>query len=109
MKPQELSNVKQDFFMRYEEVKAEIPPRSTRKVDDLGATRIPKPENIRTQYNSLLASTRTIYIQAVGNLNIETSALSGPPSRSSIEGRHHIHITIGCPPTLYRCFTWGTS
>src|SRR4051812_6691593 len=83
--------------MRYEEVEAEIPPRTSREVDDLGATRIPKPEKIRTKYNSLLASTQTIYIRAVGNLNIETSALSGPPSRSSIGGRHHIHITIGCP------------
>src|SRR4051812_24346544 len=100
MKPQELSNVKQDFFTTYEEVEAEIPPRSTRKVDDLGATRIPKSENIRTNYNSLLASTQNIYIRAVGNLNIETSPLSAPPSRSSIGERHHTHITIGCPPIL---------
>src|SRR3954463_11349627 len=103
-----LSNVKQYFFTRHEEVEAEIPPRTTRKVDNLGATRIPKPENIRTQYNSLLASTQTIYIRVVGDLNIETSALSGPPARSSIGGRHHIHITIGCPPSLYGRFTWGT-
>src|ERR1041384_5790466 len=96
------------IFTRHEEVEAEIPPRSTRKADNLGATRIPKLENIQTQYNSLLASTQTIYIRAVGYLNIETFALSGPPSRSSIGERHHIHITIGCPPILYGRFTWGT-
>src|SRR4051812_19255426 len=87
--------------------KLKEPPRVTRKVDDLGATRIPKPENIRTQYNSLLASTQPVYIRAVGNLNNETSAMSGPPSRSSIGERHHIHITIGCPSILYGSFTWG--
>src|SRR3954469_5652261 len=46
---------------------------------------------IRNQGNNLLAS-RKQYIRAVGNLNNETSALSGPPSRSSIgEKTPHPH------------------